>query len=120
MTGMRDDFGELVVRTFADLGAPLKSWARTETPEVAVETLRRAGFEEVVAVSGDEGVRRLLSNEEKERIARLDFFDNPRELAMILSHYIIISAGSEAFVSVLLRRLSSDDAPSFDSWDRGR
>jgi [phosphatase 2A protein]-leucine-carboxy methyltransferase len=118
MTGMRDSFGDMVIRTFDDLGAPLKSWTRTETPEVAVETLRRAGFERVVAVSGDEGVRRLLSNEEKEQIARLDFFDNPTGLAMILGHYITIYAGSEAFVSVLSRTLSGDDAPSFDSWDR--
>jgi O-methyltransferase involved in polyketide biosynthesis len=100
MTMKDSEFGKSVDEGFAELGIPLKSYSRTGTPAVAIESMTNYGFRAVSVIPNDIAVNELLSNEDKERIARLECGNWTCEAEEILQHYLTVYAGSPAFISI--------------------
>ena len=72
-----------VVQPTKERGAPLRGLAATPTLEAHVERLKAAGWQQAWAVDMDTVYRNHLPPSEKQRIERLELFDEFEEWHMI-------------------------------------
>ena len=99
MTNLDDDFGELILEGFQDMNVPLLSTPITKTPNDTIEMLLSNGFQCADANEAISVAKLQLTIQERQRISRLDYFDNPHEVDYILKHYLFFAGGSTEFCS---------------------
>ena len=97
MTNLDDDFGELILEGFHDMNVPLLSTSLTKTPKDAVEMLLSLGFECADANEAISVAKKQMTIQDRQRVSRLDYFDDPREVDYILKHYLFLAGGSTEF-----------------------
>lgn len=87
-----DPFGKIMVRNIASRGCPLKSIAKYPGLEEMCERFRTKGWQFAVAKDMDVLYKRMLDQEEKTRIERLEMFDEFEEWHMLMQHYCLTFA----------------------------
>ncbi|EAY02435.1 Leucine carboxyl methyltransferase family protein [Trichomonas vaginalis G3] len=102
MTNLGDDFGDLIKEGFNDMGIPLYGADFAQSTEEFITKALDIGFECADAQNAVFVVKHKIPIEERKRISRLEYFDDPHEVDFILSHYAFYAAGSEYFIKDLL------------------
>ena len=99
MTNLDDDYGEIIIEGFEEMGIPLKSVSLTPSVSETIKMLKECNFEAADASDAITYAKRSMSKEERMRVSRLDYYENPGELDFILKHYLFFAAGAKEFVT---------------------
>lgn len=103
MTNMNDDFGKLILEGFQDLSVPLNGVNFVSSTDEFVSKMLDIGFPEADAQNAVFVAKNKVPISERQRVSRLEYFDDPREVDFILSHYAFYAAGSKEFIKDLLK-----------------
>lgn len=85
-----DQFGQMMIKNLALRGLELKTMTKYGTLEAQRARLSTAGYQSVKACTMDQVYDDWLSSEERERIARLEMFDEIEEWIMLAQHYCVL------------------------------
>ena len=86
MSGM-DAFGRQLLANLRARGCALPGFEGCPDLPAQRERLAGSGFERVTAWDMDQVYRQFLDPEERRRIEKLEFLDDPDELRLIMQHY---------------------------------
>lgn len=84
-----DAFGRMMVRNLAHRGLELKTLERYPTLEAQRTRLSHAGYEHVRACTMNDVFDDWLDASERERVARLEMFDEIEEWVILADHYCV-------------------------------
>lgn len=84
-----DAFGRMMVRNLAHRGLELKTLERYPTPDAQRLRLAAAGYEHVRACTMNDVFDGWLDATERERVARLEMFDEIEEWVILADHYCL-------------------------------
>ena len=99
LTNRNTAFGTAVEKTFQAMGAPLKSYQLTQTPETATKTFTQ--FRTVRVSQCNVLLKHLFDADEMTSITSLGSIWDKTDLDRGLAHYLVIFAGSEEFASAI-------------------
>jgi len=89
MAGM-DAFGRQLLANLRARGCALPGFEGCPDLPAQRERLAASGFESVTAWDMDRVYRHFLDPEERRRVERLEFLDDPEELQLIMQHYCFV------------------------------
>lgn len=84
-----DAFGMMMIRNLAARGLVLKTLEKYATLESQRQRLREAGFTTVHACTMNDVYDNWMSSTERERISKLEMFDEIEEWIMLAEHYCV-------------------------------
>lgn len=95
MSGM-DAFGRQLLANLRARGCALPGFEGCPDLPAQRERLAGCGFERLIAWDMDQVYRQFLDTEERRRIEKLEFLDDPDELRLIMQHYCFVVGERDA------------------------
>lgn len=101
MTSFNDQFGEMAIQSFNEIGIPLKSHSHMLSMKILIDNVLESGFSSAYGITAYDHLKLYLEHNEQNRIKRVETFENFNDVLEGLKHYYSLLAGSKEFASLL-------------------
>jgi tRNA wybutosine-synthesizing protein 4 len=108
-----DGFGQVMCAHFKKLGSPLKCILKYPYEEDQIKRYVKIGFDNCFTIKASDFYRDFTNNEEKDRIDKLELFDEYEPWHLKCSHYILLMGTKGKFCSDLISNLLCSNNISF-------
>jgi len=102
MVNPTDSFGKTMCRNLRDAGFNIPGFLEYPTIESQIQRFQSNKFEKVNTMSMLAAYQRLLTSDDKMRIARIEHLDEIEEFELIMSHYTLTTAVKGSVLSGLV------------------